>query len=259
MQHIKHYSLGLLVVFALLLGALISAQPALAALTGDGTSKNPYKIATADDLIEFAEKVNGGRAGVGGDPDACAVLTANINLEGSEDNQWLSIGLDGSGRNYIGTFDGQGRTISGLYINTTSNTRGLFGYVGEGGTVTNLIVKGTVVSSGSAAYGDGGIVGDNAGTVSNCVSDVAVKSGDNVGGVVGWNRDTGIITNCTNNGTITGTSNDVFVGGVVGTNCGTVQNCTNNGTVETATYAGGVVGLISARLVAAITLKMSLV
>lgn len=243
MQHIKHYSLGLLVVFALLLGALISAQPALAALTGDGTSKNPYKIATADDLIEFAKKVNGGREGVGGDPDACAVLTDNINLEGSEDNQWLSIGLDGSGRNYIGTFDGQGLTISGLYINTTSNTRGLFGYVGEGGTVTNLIVKGTVVSSGSVAYGDGGIVGDNAGTVSNCVSDVAVKSGDNVGGVVGWNRDTGIITNCTNNGTITGTSNDVFVGGVVGTNCGTVQNCTNNGTVETATYAGGVVGV----------------
>lgn len=242
MQHIKHYSLCLLVVFALLLGALISAQPALA-MTGEGTSANPYKIATADDLIEFAKKVNGGREGVGGDPDACAVLTANINLEGSEDNQWLSIGLDGSGRNYIGTFDGQGRTISGLYINTTSNTRGLFGYVGEGGTVTNLIVKGTVVSSGSAAYGDGGIVGDNAGTVSNCVSDVAVKSGDNVGGVVGWNRDTGIITNCTNNGTITGTSNDVFVGGVVGTNCGTVQNCTNNGTVETATYAGGVVGV----------------
>lgn len=242
MQHIKHYSLGLLVVLALLLGALISAQPALA-MTGEGTSANPYKIATADDLIEFAEKVNGGRAGVGGDPDACAVLTANINLEGSEDNQWLSIGLDGSGRNYIGTFDGQGLTISGLYINTTSNTRGLFGYVGEGGTVTNLIVKGTVVSSGSAVYGDGGIVGDNAGTVSNCVSDVAVKSGYNVGGVVGWNRDTGIITNCTNNGTITGTSNDVFVGGVVGTNCGTVQNCTNNGTVETATYAGGVVGV----------------
>lgn len=243
MQHIKHYSLGLLVVFALLLGALISAQPAMAALTGDGTSAHPYEIATADDLIEFAKKVNGGREGVGGDPDACAVLTDDIDLEGSEDNQWLSIGLDGSGRNYIGTFDGQGLTISGLYINTTSNTRGLFGYVGEGGTVTNLIVKGTVVSSGSAAYGDGGIVGDNAGTVSNCVSDVAVKSGYNVGGVVGWNRDTGIITNCTNNGTITGTSNDVFVGGVVGTNCGTVQNCTNNGTVETATYAGGVVGV----------------
>ena len=242
MQHIKYYSLGLLVVLALLLGALISAQPALA-MTGEGTSANPYKIATADDLIEFAEKVNGGRAGVGGDPDACAVLTDDIDLEGSEDNQWLSIGLDVSGRNYIGTFDGQGRTISGLYINTTSNTRGLFGYVGEGGTVTNLIVKGTVVSSGSDVYGDGGIVGDNAGTVSNCVSDVAVKSGYNVGGVVGWNRDTGIITNCTNNGTITGTSNDVFVGGVVGTNCGTVQNCTNNGTVETATYAGGVVGV----------------
>lgn len=212
-------------------------------LAGNGTQDDPYLIKDAEDLIEFAEKVNGGRAGIGGDPDACAVLTANINLEGSEDNQWLSIGLDGSRRNYIGTFDGQGFTISGLYINTTSNTRGLFGYVGEGGTVTNLIVKGTVVSSGSAVYGDGGIVGDNAGTVSNCVSDVAVKSGYNVGGVVGWNRDTGIITNCTNNGTITGTSNDVFVGGVVGTNCGTVQNCTNNGTVETATYAGGVVGV----------------
>lgn len=240
--------LSALLCLALLASVLpLGVQPARAAgektLAGNGTPNDPYQIKDAEDLIEFAKKVNGGREGVGGDPDACAVLTASINLEGSEDNQWRSIGLDGSGRNYIGTFDGQGRTISGLYINTTSNTRGLFGYVGEGGTVTNLIVKGTVVSSGSAAYGDGGIVGDNAGTVSNCVSDVAVKSGDNVGGVVGWNRDTGIITNCTNNGTITGTSNDVFVGGVVGTNCGTVQNCTNNGTVETATYAGGVVGV----------------
>lgn len=233
--------LSALLCLALLASVLpLSAVPARAdTLAGNGTQDDPYLIKDAEDLIEFAEKVNGGRAGIGGDPDACAVLTDDIDLEGSG----LSIGLDVSGRNYIGTFDGQGRTISGLYINTTSNTRGLFGYVGEGGTVTNLIVKGTVVSSGSAGYGDGGIVGDNAGTVSNCVSDVAVKSGYNVGGVVGWNRDTGIITNCTNNGTITGTSNDVFVGGVVGTNCGTVQNCTNNGTVETATYAGGVVGV----------------
>lgn len=237
--------LSALLCLALLASVLpLSAVPARAdTLAGNGTQDDPYLIKDAEDLIEFAEKVNGGRAGIGGDPDACAVLTDDIDLEGSEDNQWLSIGLDGSGRNYIGTFDGQGFIISGLYINTTSNTQGLFGYVGEGGTVTNLIVKGTVVSSGSAVYGDGGIVGDNAGTVSNCVSDVAVKSGHNVGGVVGWNRDTGTITNCTNNGTITGTSNDVFVGGVVGTNCGTVQNCTNNGTVEDATYAGGVVGV----------------
>ena len=58
MQHIKHYSLGLFVVFALLLGALISAQPALA-MTGVGTPESPYRIKDAEDLIAFAEIVNG--------------------------------------------------------------------------------------------------------------------------------------------------------------------------------------------------------
>ncbi|MED9781207.1 MAG: hypothetical protein UGE23_07425 [Peptococcaceae bacterium] len=61
MQHIKHYSLCLLVVFALLLGALISAQPALAkdgTMKGNGTQESPYQIEDAKDLLAFAEEVN---------------------------------------------------------------------------------------------------------------------------------------------------------------------------------------------------------
>lgn len=108
MQHIKHYSLGLLVVFALLLGALVSAQPALA-MTGDGTSAHPYQIATADDLIEFAEKVNSYNPwepdSEAEERDAWAELRNDINLEGTE---WTRIGSSNISYHleYIGTFDG---------------------------------------------------------------------------------------------------------------------------------------------------------
>ncbi len=244
---------------------------------GDGTAGNPYKIATANDLREFAQRVNNGQIRA----DAYAVLTDNIDLnpgftfkeDGSysgpdreEPHQWIPIGNEE--HLYTGTFNGDGHTISGLYINNSDNYQGLFGYVGTGGTVKVLTVSGNVSGDwhvgGVVGYNDGGtvtncaftgsvsgnnyvggVVGYSSGgssdsaSVTNCYNTGSVtSSGSPVGGVVGYNS--GIVTNCYNTGSVTGTNDSV--GGVVGDNGGTVENCYNTGSVKGDWYVGGVVG-----------------
>ena len=229
---------------------------------GDGLPDSPYEISTADELKNFAVAVN-----TGSEQSPHAKLMNNIDLEGSETNQWTPIGTSIS-NSYTGTFDGNGKTISGLYINnSTADYKGLFGFVGSEGTVQNLTVDGTVSGSNSV----GGVVGYNSsGTVTNCAFSGSVSGRYYVGGVVGRNSGTyGSVTNCYNTGEVTGStsggvvgynqsgtvencyntgkvSGNRYVGGVVGSNSGTVENCYTTGTVTvtgTDNYVGGVVGL----------------
>ena len=102
----KLISLLLSVVFAFSLFPLTAF-----ALEGDGSAETPYEIGTADELMEFAQKVNGGETG------AYAVLTADIDLSGTDFTPIPTFG---------GTFEGQGHTISGLSITGSGNVRGLF-------------------------------------------------------------------------------------------------------------------------------------
>ena len=221
-------------------GGAVSLQSESAegrALDGDGTKDNPYKIATADDLLEFADKVNNQHR-----TSAWAELTADIDLSSvcsKEKGNWTPIG--NSSNEYIGTFNGAGHTISGLYIDSSDNDyKGLFGYVGTGGTVKDLSVSGTV--SGSLYVG--GVVGRNRGSVEDCAFTGSVSGSYYVGGVVGYNISSGNVINCTNTGDVSGTSN--YVGGVVGDNDdGHVTNCYNTGKVTGSSdysYIGGVVG-----------------
>ena len=219
---------------------------------GDGTAAHPYEIKTADQLETFRDLVNGANNQTA-DPDAHAKLMNNIDLSSvcGESNSWTPIGnsIDNS---YEGTFNGDGHTISGLYIYSSANDQGLFGYVGTGyvgtgGTVQNLSVSGSVSVSG---YEDvGGIVGYNfSGTVTNCAFSGSVSvsgSGDYVGGIVGGivgYNSLGTVTNCAFSGSVS-VSGD-YVGGIVGSNHnGSVENCYNTGTVTgTDDYVGGVVG-----------------
>ena len=283
MQHIKHYSLGLLVVLALLLGALISAQPALA-MTGEGTSANPYKIATADDLRAFAEEVNKPNPY---EPEAdiniWAELMKDIDLnpsytynqstdqwtdaegkavEESKLEEWAPI-ADDSDYPYTGTFEGNGHTISGLFINNSSTNDdhfGLFGVIGRGGNVTNLTVEGSVTVNIQEKFsGDrviaGGVTGMNLGNVNNCTNKVNVTVTNNktiytsVGGVSGVNY--GNVSNCSNQVIITATADAAYIGGVVGQNQsdgssdGSIEICNNTGAVNGTgqdIYTGGVAG-----------------
>ncbi len=199
-------------------------------LAGAGTEVDPYKIATADDLLEFAKLVNDD-----GETTANAILTADIDLS---DKSWIPIG---SINQYRGTFDGDGHTISGLYIDSNDYYQGLFGYLSTDGDNTGTVQNLTVSGSVSGGMYVGGIAGNNRGSVTGCAFSGSVSGNSYVGGVVGENS--GSVTNCAFSGSVTSSSS--YVGGVVGENSdgSTVENCYNTGTVTgTDDYVGGVVG-----------------
>ena len=111
---------------------------------GSGTSGDPYKIGSAEELEWLRNYINSQSKAA--NRNKCAILTSDIDLQGSSENQWVPIG-DNEDKDFRGTFDGDGYTIYGLYINETTNRylNGLFGRVREG-TVKNLTVRGEVTA-----------------------------------------------------------------------------------------------------------------
>ena len=229
------------VLLALVLCAALLCIGAAAAGSGD-----VIEIDTPEELAEIGvdEKypLNGNY-----------VLTDDIDLGGSAENLWNPI--EGpNGEAFTGTFDGDGHTISGLYMNAQSagnQTRGLglFSCLGSGGTITNLTVDGKI--DPEDCHGSfGGIVGENDGTVSNCISDVDIKNTTGyakgtIGGVVGSANSESTVENCRYTGTInvTHSGSSMGMGGVVGQASGcTIRNCENAGTVQTNIWKGGIVG-----------------
>ena len=212
---------------------------------GDGSPENPYKIENADQL-----------KAVENDPDAHYELIADIDLEGSAENLWNPIGND-QNTTFTGTFDGNGHTISGLYMNAKSpdNTDrglGLFSYLGSDGTIKNLTVEGEICPGegvdGPYYYPSvGSVAGQcDGGTIINCTSGVNITgyTEGTVGGIVAGADDGGTIENCRYTGTIDITIGDTRgMGGIVGqaSDC-TVENCENAGTVISDIHTGGVVG-----------------
>ena len=213
-----------------------------------------YEIANAGQLYWFAQQINGGNGAMNGKLIANIVVNQNVlnadgtlNGDGSNFRAWTPIGYSNSYEDrvhYVGTFDGAGFTVSGLYFNdTTANYVGLFGYVGEGGKVMNVGMIDSYINGGN---GVGSVASDNRGTAENCYNTGSVSGTSLVGGVVGINS--GDVTNCHNEGSVEGSMD---VGGVVGGNSGTVENCYNTGSVNgnqvvgwvgTNSSAGGVVG-----------------
>ena len=165
-------------------------------------------------------------------------LAADIDLTGTE---WTPI------PNFAGTFDGNGKTITGLTINQSAmDNVGLFASIDDVGTVKNLKLDKVNVTANSNV---GAIAGENRGTIENCsVSGSVTGLSDNscVGGIAGWHYG-GTITDCHSSATVEGIA---YIGGVAGQSNDIITACYSTGNV-TATknnttncsYAGGVVGL----------------
>ena len=211
-------------------------------------------------------------------------MTGNIDISPAQYNQTISGGADGadswqpigSDRQFYATFDGAGYSVSGLYINSTGDFRGLFyrvvqsGFGASGGVIKNVGVGGSITSSGNAAGGiaaqatflqkcyytgsvtsseDGALVGGVAGaagvngsTMQDCYNAGSVTAtGDNsqgVGGVTGMAVSGSTVQHCYNIGSVTDTgANNSFIGGVTGGSGATLQDCFNTGSV-TVTGAG---------------------
>ena len=226
----------LVLISALPFPMTVSAAPTMA---GDGTSANPYQITTKEQLAEFRDKVNNGEKAIYGKLMNNIVLNENLSdkmNKGETLYEWTPIG--NSSKRYLGTFDGNGHEIIGLYINTAGlNHQGLFGYTYKC-TIKNLGVSGYI----NAKEYVGGIVGYNwLGTISNCYNTSKVSGKLSVGGVAGCSS-SGTISNCYNTGKV---SSDEYIGGIAGLNGGgsKIINCYNLGETSGKTFrVGGVAG-----------------
>lgn len=248
------------------------AQETSQPLVGNGSKGNPYEISTAAELAWFRDYVNGGKLSV------CAKLTADIDLKdfchaadaSKEEQSWEPIG-NGSKR-YAGTFDGNGHTISNLYIKVQRGGVGFFGYM-EYGTIKNIVFNNAQVENTGnnynfpftgivvgAAFGTlqnlktlkncsvkssvralGGIAGAITQSCSNLENNATVSGIYEVGGIAGsFSQYT--LSSCVNNGMVTENSSGEC-GGIVGfLSSGTIEDCANYGNVTGTNEIGGIVG-----------------
>ena len=244
-------------------------------MTGKGTEAEPFELKTAEHLAWFREFVNEGNM------EACAKIADDVKEidmstvchKADTEKQvtelsWIPIGTSYTNR-YQGTFDGNGKTISNLYIiNAASDYVGFFGYA-EKGSIKNITFDNAKVNSSGiytgilAGYEElciieniktlancsvegkdyvGGIAGRASGDIGNCENHAMAKGAFCVGGIVGDYRDSGkSIISCANYGVVTGTGNSV--GGIAGHfGLGTIQNCANYGDITGADIVGNLIG-----------------
>ena len=261
----------LLLVMAILMpygGAWAQTKPS----SGNGEVDSPYIITTAEELKWFRDEVNSGQYSI------CAKIADNVEVidmstvchaadksQNLEEVSWEPIGTN----QYMGTFDGNNKTITNLYINANQKYSGLFGYTyistiknltfvnanvtntnsftgilvgyGYGGTYQNIMTS--ISCEVYGGDGTGGIAGKLAGNAYNCVNYATVQGKEQVGGLFSSYDSSKSITACANYGKVTASS--LWVGGLVGYfKSGTIQDCANYGDVKGANCVAGMVGFV---------------
>ncbi len=246
----------LLMLFLIVLSFQAKAQPS----DGDGTIGDPYQIATLTDLKWIADQVNGGTITFSGE---YLIQTANIDASSTSSGAgWVAIGAEGTGT-FSGNYDGQGYTISNLYINNPSanyyglwgycddatiknlgvtnvsivagdDVGGLAGYMDSGGTISNCYVTGSVKSTGSTGY-VGGLCGESFSNVDNCFAGCTVVAENGSAGGLIANFATANLTYSYSSGSVTVNSEASEVGGLLGTvsTGSSVENCFSESSVST--------------------------
>lgn len=267
----------LLLVMVILMpygGAWAQTKPS----SGNGKVGNPYIITKAEELKWFRDEVNRGKYSI------CAKISDEVDVidmstvchvedksQNLEEVSWEPIG-NTSNNSYEGTFDGNYKTITNLYINANQKYMGLFGYTGEStiknltfeyanvtntgvctgilvgyantSTLQNIKISNTCQMKGGEDY-TGGIAGKLDGNAYNCVNYATVQGIEDVGGLFGFFASTGnSITACASYGKVTASSQ--IAGGLVGYfYSGTIQDCANYGDVKGTNRVGGMAGFVS--------------
>lgn len=152
-------------------------------------------ISNKEELLAFAQIAN----------STNAALAADIDLAGIN---WTPICNNGT-NDFYGIFDGNGKTISNLTVDTRNSSTsaasaGFIGWLGNTGVVRDLIIdnasiKGSHYVGAVVGYIEGGKV-DNCtvknSTISCTYNTIVGDDGDKCGGIAGYMHNTGI-TNCT--------------------------------------------------------------
>lgn len=272
----KALSLALALLMCLSLAPVTVAEAAWDGSSADsydggrGTRDDPYIISKPEQLAFFRDQVNKGSRYSA----ICAQLVNNIDMAMQD---WTPIGLSSTG--FRGVFDGNGYAIQNLKIDTFSRGTsvesgtlyggGLFGIVGDEGTVRHVNVDGVVSTNETMTHCPdvGAVAGGNLGTIEECFStcrfenfNLGVKSSGwvTIGGIVGFNK--GVVRNCYMIGemdinvNISGSVHSVDIGGIVGRidiNESIVENCYSVVSIEaditttrdiTACNIGGIIG-----------------
>jgi hypothetical protein len=228
---------------------------------GSGTDIDPWQISSLSDLMKLSLYVSNGKFFAGNN----FILMKDLDMKGSAAEtsriEWMPIGgRDASnnsvGTNYFsGTFDGNGFTLSNLYINSTSkNYTGLFGYL-KSATIKNLGIIGECSINGGA--NTGGFVGfaSNQSAITNCYSSIATgqvkeNGAGGCGGIAGALFSSSTVSNCYNKSNVAGGN---FIGGIAGwvQDGSLISNCFNTGKVESSSGQdiGGIVGHFSGSII----------
>ncbi len=225
-------SLSWLLVLAMIMSLCV--MPAGAALADD---KPVLEIGTLKELQAFAASVD--TANTTGDSyeGKTVVLTADID---ASDAAWNPIGETADNKSFRGTFDGQGHTVT-LAISSASRYNGLFCY--NFGTIKNVKVAGTIETTTTSAGYNGAVCGWNksSGVVDSCINEaVCTYRGTYSSGIVGQNA--GTVSNCINRAAVSASSR-TYCGAI--TCAGTITNCLNVGSLSgyayNISYSGNVI------------------
>lgn len=262
------------------------AGESLSTPTSGGLKQNTdgfYEIYTAADFVAFRDVVEAQMVENKNDPNgmentASACLMADIDLStvcGETLGSWRPIGFnavtvtmnDGSTKSssrwWRGTLEGNGHTISGLYVDDSENHAGLFYEICDA-EIRNLVFEDCYLRAGINAGTVAAAIYDSVisnVTIESTVTVSGTETSANIGGIVGFAERKGSdqvleLTGCVNKGTVTG---HFAVGGIVGRVKDTrfyikgreyevesevLIDCENQGTVSEAEWSGELVGQV---------------
>lgn len=239
----------------------VTASPA-----ADGSQDYPYTITDTDGLMLLAKCVNGSDGytadnGFSGKffklgNDIAYTYTSDWDNTSSDEINYIAVG--DKNHSFNGTLDGDSNTISGIRYREAfpNDYRGLFGNVGNGGTIKNLTladsrISGMDYTGGIAGITNAGAIIDNCAVADNVDIHYCHTNTNYHGGIVGENC--GTIKDCTSRATLS-TDNNLTVnycGGIAGFNYsgGTIRDCIVWGTtMPQLTYSGAIVGNNSGNL-----------
>ncbi len=227
-------------------------------LEGSGTEADPFLIKSLGDLLLMQASVNATEGTIktqsGEEVNASSAfytLMADIDLSPicseASGRSWDPIGdyATNENFNFIGTFDGNGHTISNLYIDSELGHRALFGKAMSGwpytGTIMNLDVQGSVTGRGSGVIA---MIAAEAYSVNFCTANGTVNYEGGSSYTAGIVADGYYIERCINFAEVNGAG---MVGGITGSTSARAFDCDNHGTINgRGSYVGGIVGYLNA-------------
>lgn len=222
---------------------------------GSGTKSDPYIINDASELRKMSDESANGETYSGKYFKMTADVKINSkvlmpNGELTNDSlkleKWIPI------KEFAGYYDGQGHTVSGIYINANTDYCGLFGKA-KGATIENLVIDDTYIKANIAIGSVVGLMYDE-GTINQCVcrSSCVISGsepGQYIGGIVGVVNYCSVL-NCANYARVE--AEGFGCGGLIGYFKGkrnitkSIANCVNKGTVvggsKSVWSAGGIIG-----------------